>query len=242
MDFLQPMAPPDDSPFVQAVPSAPPLEDIFQNPPAYNPAVGPPTAMPPAYNPAVGPPDMPPAYNPAVGPAMPHAYRPSAGLRDASRIRRLEEKAELERQKRELAEEKVRHAQDKAAIAERNKNPIHVVKSLYGSPIIYDKLYNWGLDLIPSYYNNLEKKRLQTLLNNMISRELRKNESEDELKDKIKTLITEIQEKHDKPKSPRRSYTKQVSPKRAASPKRKKSPKQTKTKGKKSPKRSPKRK
>ena len=117
-------------------------------------------------------------------------------------------------------------------------------------PLSYDRIYNWGLTLLPNYYDYETKIWLRNQLSKLIRREILLHSSESELEDKIRRLIndaeydamkkkeslrdedeiklikTESIEKKSKSKSTRRAKSKAKKSKRAAKSKKKSKNKQ----------------
>jgi hypothetical protein len=112
----------------------------------------------------------------------------------------------LERERKERGEEKKRlddqlEKSRREALLEREKrmfaeNLVRPAYTPYPStvysaylPATYNRIYRWGVDLIPDYYTYQERKRLEDLLSKLIKRELEANKTESELESMIKDII-----------------------------------------------------
>ena len=123
--------------------------------------------------------------------------------RERERERARERERELERERE--------HARDRASI--RDKIYVRPVYSdLYDSNI-YDRLYGWGVKLLPKYHwsSDTKKNELKSLIKEFISDELKKKTEENEIEKKIKELLNENAELKPKArasrrKSPRRAH------------------------------------
>ncbi len=104
---------------------------------------------------------------------------------------------------------------DLRALKDRAYSPRYV----YDPDIVFDRLYRWGIDLIPDY-DYIKRLRMQNLLEKLIRAKL--HEPEDILKDEIRRLIYKSQ-----PAAPKRAPRRSQSKKKTAAKKRtaKKSPK-----------------
>ena len=86
--------------------------------------------------------------------------------------------------------------------AERASLRTYYPSTVY-SPVVYDRLYNWSLTLLPDYYDYVKRQQLRDALSTLIKRELRSNIPESELEENIKRLIRE-----ERPKSKARPKSK----------------------------------
>jgi penicillin-insensitive murein endopeptidase len=163
-------------------------------------------------------------------------YERAEARRAKDEIRR--EKAELDR------ERKLRIEAEKKARAPRYvEKTIPAVRKLYDLGLglgvgLGDISYKKWYDYIPSWYGPFERRRLQTIINRLLEKEL-KTTSDYEMEEKIKKLIEEAAAKEKSKKSPRKARTpkrrsprhsprrkspRRISPKRK-SPRRRTSPK-----------------
>lgn len=183
---------------------------------------------PPAYNKNMALPDIPPAYD-----EIKFIRDNKEVIRDNAEIIKIKEELEQERRARERSERE--RVEERNIYQEREKlNQINTYNKVAAErallrplqPSEYDRLFNWSLTLLPSYYDYVKRQRLSNLLANLIENELRENKSENELKDKIYKLIgnkdatnsfkklnTDPQAKVKKVKSRIKSRVKKVKPK-----------------------------
>lgn len=78
------------------------------------------------------------------------------------------------------------------------KEVTYVINREY-NPIVYHRLYDWGLNYIPPYYSYEQRKRLEYLLESLIKKELLSNRPEYELERIIKQVIDNIDKQTVKP-------------------------------------------
>lgn len=87
--------------------------------------------------------------------------------------------------RREIEAKNLEHQRWKELEFERQRNK---TLSQNTDNIIYTRFYNYGLDLIPSYYSYLERKRAEELLSNLIRKNLNRL-NEEQLEVAIKNLV-----------------------------------------------------
>ncbi len=123
------------------------------------------------HAPPQGPPPQPFVQpQPLVQPQQPVPQRPDFS----------EQNRQIQEQNRQIQEQLNQFTRD-----------IHVARdNLRRQSNAYDRLFNWGMDLVPDYYSYSQKKRLEYLLENLIRSELNKQRSESELEDKIRNLLS----------------------------------------------------
>jgi len=119
----------------------------------------------------------------------------------------LEKKLQKEREERQNAEKKLQKEHEERQNAEKkymeerhghletqraNKEKAEALAAAQ-SPLRYpsanERILNWGISLLPSYYDYIRRQELRDSLAELIEKELRANRSEQELKNKIKQLI-----------------------------------------------------
>ncbi len=175
-------------------------------PPVRAPAMGAPAppAVPPAEHwpaaPVVRPPDRVPARHwPAVDvprpPALvpPAAVAPAIARPDDALARRYigekfdelrEENKKVQDQLAEYRKEKV-EARDRWLVEPRDRWLI-VERD---DDSLYNRLYSWGLGLMPTYYSYIQRKRIEDALKRLIKAEILLNTPEYELQRLIRTTI-----------------------------------------------------
>jgi hypothetical protein len=117
------------------------------------------------------------------------------------------------------------------------------------SPVIYRRLYDYGLNFIPSYYTYEQRRQLEYMLENLIKRNLLNKLSESELRWSIRQALEKdigpekhkptviIKEKIVKPRKVSKKKSKKVSKKKSKKVSKKKSKKSSKKPSKKKSKR-----
>ena len=100
---------------------------------------------------------------------------------------------------------------------------------------LYDRLYNWSLGYIPSYYSYSERKILENAIESLLKKELADNSDESLLKSVVKKFLDE---KINKPSEATKSVARKQSKKRSKKSKKKSVKKSKKKSPKKSPKKS----
>lgn len=125
--------------------------------------------------------------------------------------------------KRETEAKNQEHQRWKELEFERQRNK---TLSQNTDNIIYTRFYNYGLDLIPTYYSYLERRNVEEMLTNLLKRSLDKL-NEEQMEQAIKKLIkdsnpdTTILVQTPPATKPKRKTPKRKSPKKKPSKKAK---------------------
>ncbi len=147
-------------------------------------------------NPSANPPPPPPLPPPSMRNNIPSNPMPKSPINVSPNIftsptsydRQQMENMRKERDeavKREIEAKNLEHQRWKELEYERQRNKTSAQNT---DNIIYTRFYNYGLDLIPSYYTYLERKKAEELLSNLIRRGLNKL-GEEQMENAIKKLI-----------------------------------------------------
>lgn len=97
--------------------------------------------------------------------------------RERERLARIERERDEERNKRKALEDIATYAT--------------LVRNTY--PASFDRIYNWGLTLVPNYYDYETRRLLREQLSKLIKRELLLHSTENEVEDKIRRLINDAE-------------------------------------------------
>jgi hypothetical protein len=93
---------------------------------------------------------------------------------------------------------------------------------------VYNRLYNWGLDLVPAYYTYVQRRRLDNALKELIKDNLLMQMPEYKLEELIKASISETSTASETPAVPKTKMQRKKTPNRKTS--KKKTPKRKTTK------------
>lgn len=140
----------------------------------------------------------------------------------AERAERQREREQLARAERERDEER-----NKRQALENIANYATIVRHTY--PASFDRIYNWGLTLVPNYYDYDTRQWLREQLSKLIKRELLLHSTENEVEDKIRRLINDAEYdillKKKEPNTPMQPEKKEPTPSRAVKPRKPRSAK-----------------
>jgi hypothetical protein len=139
------------------------------------------------------------------------------------------------------------HTQTQHEMQEPIKHMVYTKPNVEYNPIVYTRLYDYGLRLIPSYFTYDQRTRLIEVLDDQIKRELINRVSEDRLEQTIKRVINSFNtppknqttRKTSKKRSPKKKTSKKRSTRKTSKKRstrktsKKRSPKKTSRKAKK---------
>ena len=142
------------------------------------------------------------------------------------------EKKNTENLRREQnAERKVLEAERNAERRMRELSDVRNTRTTYVyDPIVYRRLYEWGLGLFPSYHEYSKRKLLEESLHDLIKRELKNHQSESILEEKIRGLIQNEPQSKTVPSKPKRASSKKATKSKRASSKKTTKPKRASSK------------
>ena len=135
-------------------------------------------------------------------------------LRDEEKKRHDEARQHREQEIR--ATNQLAAAQRQLEIERRMPIPAPVYVNDYRP--LYRRIFDWGVDYIPSYYSAFKREQARRLLEKLLTEQIKKTRDEDELKYIIKKFISEFDKTENRPKFVEKSSRKSVkqSPRKSA--------------------------
>lgn len=131
-------------------------------------------------------------YQAPPAPPAPQPYQAPRPLYQAPLYQRNEQqKMQYEQQKLQQEQQKLQQEQQKFQQEQQRQKmqPVQMERVYSYSPILYNRLYDWSLGYIPSYYTYEQRKRLEDLLAVLIRSELSNKYSVNRSKYELEQII-----------------------------------------------------